>query len=106
MYCFSGVLTVSQSSLISLAHVADRRLPAAPADMERKALRVAQVVGQKVQPLALHRTAAAALDPPNLEFQDDPKRAARQVADPPHPPVISAPLRPPATAAHRFFERR
>jgi hypothetical protein len=35
-------------------------------DIERKALGVARIVRQKVQPLALHRPACAALDAPHL----------------------------------------
>jgi len=89
-----------------LGHVADRGLPTTPADIVGKALRVARVAGQEVQPLALHRPAAAALNPPHLQLQDDPKWPARQVANPPHSPVIPAPVRPAATAAQCFFERR
>lgn len=89
-----------------LGHVADRGLPATPADIPGKALRVARVKGQEVQPLALHRAAVAAPNPPHLELQDDPKRAAPQVANLPHSPVIPAPMRLAATAAHCFFERR
>ena len=45
----------------------------------------ARIVRQKVQPLALHRAAAAACDAPHFEFQDNPKSCARHVANLPYP---------------------
>ena len=89
-----------------LGDIADRGLPAAAADIERKALGEVRIVRQKIQPLALHAAAIAARHAPHLELQNDAKAGARQVANPPHPPVVPALLDPPAAAANRFFERR
>jgi hypothetical protein len=89
-----------------LGDIADRCLPAAATDIERKAFSEVRIVRQKVQPFALHGAAAAACDAPHFEFQKNPKSGARQVANQPHPPVVPPCLNPPATIAHRFFERR
>src|ERR1700676_2937870 len=89
-----------------LGDVADRCLPAAAADIERKAFGEARIVRQKTQPFALHGAAMAARDAPHFEFQNNPKSCARKVANLPHPPVVPTAADPPATAANRFFERR
>jgi hypothetical protein len=89
-----------------LCDIADRRLPAAAADIERKALGEVRIVRQKIQPLALHGAEMAARDAPHFKFQNNPESRARQVANLPHPPVVPTVVAPPATAANRFFERR
>src|SRR6202171_3380212 len=89
-----------------LGAIPDRCLPAAAADIERKAFGEVRVVHQKIQPFALHGAATAACDAPHFEFQNNPKSRARQVANLPHPPVVPAVPDPPATDAKRFFERR
>ena len=89
-----------------LGDIADRCLPAAAADIERKAFGEARIVRQKIQPFALHGAAMPARDAPHFEFQNNPKPRARQVANLPHPPVVPAVPDLPATAANRFFERR
>ena len=61
MYCFSSSLTVSQSRCSSSATSLIVAAAAAPAHVEGKALGVERVVGQEVQPLALHPAAPAAL---------------------------------------------
>src|SRR6266700_3798353 len=83
-----------------------RGLPAAAADIKRKAFGEVRIVRQKIQPFALHGAAVAARDAPHLEFQNNPKSRARQVANLPHPPVVPTVLDLLATAANRFFERR
>src|SRR5216684_3166688 len=89
-----------------LGDIADRCLPAAAADIERKAFGEVRIVRQKIQPFALHGAAIATRDAPHFEFQNNPKSCARQVANLPHPPVVPAVADPPAPAANRFFERR
>src|SRR3984893_5065399 len=89
-----------------LGDIADRCLPAAAADMERKAFGEVRIVRQKIQPFALHGAAVATRDAPHFEFQTNPKPCARQIANLPHPPVVPAVPAPAATAANRFFERR
>src|SRR3990172_2329139 len=89
-----------------LRNVPDRRGAAALADVVREALRVAGIVGQEVQALALHVIAAPASEPAHLELQVDPKGAAGKVADPANPSIVEARLRSPAGSADRFFERR
>src|SRR5258707_5217570 len=89
-----------------LGDIADRCLPAAAADIERKAFGEVRIVRQKVQPFALHGAAVAARDATHFEFENNPKSRARQVANLPHPPIVPAVVDPPTTAANRFFERR
>jgi len=89
-----------------LGDVTDRGLPAAAADIERKAPGEVRIVRQEIQPLALHGAAAAAGDTPYRELQDDAEPAARQVANPPLRLVVPAGLHPSALAAGCFFERR
>src|SRR5258708_15682 len=89
-----------------LGDIADRCLPAAAADIERKAFGEVRIVRQKVQPFALHGAAVAARDATHFEFENNPKSCARQVANLPHPPIVPAVVDPPTTAANRFFERR
>ena len=71
MYCFSNVLTVSQSSFsssaMSLIVACRQRWP----DVMGKALRIERVVRQEIEPLALHLAATAASHPPDLNLQED-----------------------------------
>src|SRR5271170_5909321 len=89
-----------------LRDVPDRSLPTAAADIERKALSEARIVRQEIQPLALHGAARAARHAPHFEFQDNAEPGTRQVANPPHPPVVPARLHLTADVADGFFERR
>jgi streptogramin lyase len=82
MYCFSSVLTVCQSSFQLPGHILNRRRAHPPSYVKGKALRVQRVVGQKIQPLALHLAAASAGNPPNLHFEVHAGIATRQVAYP------------------------
>ena len=66
-----------------LGDIADRGLPAATPDIEGKPLGEVGIVRQKLQPLALHGGASAALDAPHLQLQNDPEPGARQIANPP-----------------------
>ena len=84
-------------------HVLNGRCAHPPAHVKGKALRVQRVVGQKIQPLALHLAAASAGNPPNLQFQVHAGIAARQVAHPPYLAVVPSRVRPPAGAAAVFF---
>ena len=87
-------------------NVLDHRIVAAPTDVIRKALGIERVVGQKAEPLALHLAAAAALDPPHLQFEENPRVAALQITYPPHVAIVPAHLDMTATAARSFFDRR
>jgi hypothetical protein len=70
-----------------------------------KALGVERVVGKKLQSLALHFAADLALDTPHLEFEVNTRIAAGQIARAPDTPVVPDPVRSPAAATERFFER-
>jgi hypothetical protein len=72
----------------------------------RKALGIERVVGQELQPLALHFAATSALDAPNLELEIDTRVAAGQIANLTRAPVVPTRLRSATAAAGRFFERR
>src|SRR5208282_3868598 len=88
------------------AHVAHRGTPAACSNVHGKPLRIAWIVGQKVQTLQLHPAASTAVHTARLQLQDNPVSAATQVADLPLPAVVPA-LAPLAAApTWRFFERR
>src|ERR1700676_3464205 len=89
-----------------LGDIADRGLPAAAADIERKAFGEVRIVRQKIQPFALHCATTTARHPPHFDFENNPKSCARQVANLSNPPVVPPLPDPPATAANRFFERR
>jgi len=89
-----------------LGQVLDRGRTAAPAHVVRKALGIERVVGQELQPLALHLAATAALHAPNLELEVDACIAAGQIARPMRAPVVPTRLRSATAAAGRFFERR
>jgi hypothetical protein len=87
-------------------HVLDRRRSAATADIIGKALGIERIVRQKVEPLALHRATVTAVDTPHLQFQKNPRVAARQIAHPPLLAIVPAHLLATAAPASRFFERR
>src|SRR5262249_42559299 len=76
------------------------------ADIIGKALGVERIVRQKVQPLALHLATVTAVEPPHLQFQKNPRVAARQIAYAPYFAIVPACLDATATATSRFFERR
>jgi hypothetical protein len=46
------------------------------------------------------------LHPPDLDLQENPRVAARQVTNPTSPPVVPTRMNPPAAPADRFFARR
>ena len=87
-------------------NVLDRRRSTAPADVIGKALGVVRIVRQKVEPLALHLAAVATVKPAHLQFQENPRVAARQIAHPANLAIVPAHLHATATAACRFFDRR
>ena len=87
-------------------HILDRRRPAATADITGKALGVERIVGQEVEPLALHLATTAAVEAPHLQLQKNPRVAARQIAHAPNLAIVPAGLDPTAAAACRFFDRR
>ena len=65
-------------------HIFDRRRPAATADVIGKALGVERIVGQKVVPLPLHLATAATVEASHLQFKNNPRVAARQIAHAAH----------------------
>jgi hypothetical protein len=89
-----------------LGNVLDRGRATAPPHVVSKALGIKRVVGQKLQPLALHFAATPALDSAHLEIEMDAHVAARQVANLPPRAVVEAPVGSPTKTAQRFFERR
>ena len=86
-----------------LGDVLDSRGTAPPPDVERESLRVAGIVGQEVETLALHRAAAAARDPAQLDLHDDPHASAREVAYPEHPAIVEAAVNSAAHATGLFL---
>ena len=89
-----------------LGQILDRGRSAAPTYVKGKPLGVERIVGQEVQPLALHLAATSALNAPNLEFEIDARIATGQVANPTPAPVVPAHVRSGAATARRFFQRR
>jgi hypothetical protein len=87
-------------------HILDRRRAAAPPDIISKSLRVERIVSEEVQLFPLHLATAAAVDAPHLQFQINPRVAARQIAHAPQFAIVPAHLTATAIAAHGFFERR
>ena len=71
-----------------LGHRLDGALPAAPPDEEGEPLGVERVVGQPVQPFALHAATPAAADPADREVEVDPPVATGEVADAAGPLVV------------------
>src|SRR5882724_4532231 len=86
--------------------VLDRGITTAPAHVVGKTLGVQRTIGQKRQPLALHRVAASAQDPPNLELEVYPIGPAGQIAHASATVIVPARVHSSAHAARRFFERR
>jgi hypothetical protein len=105
MYPWSSALTVCQSRFFR-RHLLDRRYPATPADIISKSLSVERIVGQKVETLALHLAATAAIEPPHLQFEINSRVATRQITHAAPLASVPAHLDTTATAANRFFERR
>jgi len=89
-----------------LGYVLDRRRATAPAHVIRKALGIERIVRQERQSLALHRATLTALNPTNLEVEQDAKRSARQVSHLPPCAVVEAAMHRSARATVRFFARR
>jgi hypothetical protein len=87
-------------------YVLDRRRPAAPADIIGKALGIERIVRQKVELLALHLATVTAVKAPHLQFQNNPRVAARQIAHAPHLAIVPAHLTATTATANGFFERR
>jgi len=46
------------------------------------------------------------LNPPDLDLQENPRVAARQIANQPFTPVVPSRMNTPAAPADRFFARR
>jgi hypothetical protein len=46
------------------------------------------------------------LHPPDLNLQENPRVAARQIANQPYTPIVPTPMKPPAASADCFFVRR
>ena len=86
--------------------ILDRAHPAAPSDVVGKALGVEGVLGQEIQPLALHRLTAPALYATNLDLEVHPHIAVGQVAHTPCAPVVPAKVPCTTGATERFFPRR
>src|SRR5215467_14191313 len=55
---------------------------------------------------ALHLAATAAVEPPHLQFEINPRVATRQISHTAQLAIVPAHLGTTATAANRFFERR
>ena len=86
--------------------ISNRGHATSPTYPEGKPLRVEGMVGQPLQALLLHLSAASAEDPPNLHVQIDAPIATGKVPHPPHLPVVKHPMGTTAGAADRFFPRR
>ena len=89
-----------------IGDILDRRGAAALADVEGEPLGVAGILGQEVQPLALHCQTTEAANPANLDLQEDPQTAAGEIADSAYRPIVEAVLNTATGPARRFFERR
>jgi hypothetical protein len=86
-----------------LGNITDRGLPAATADIERKAPGEVRIVRQEIQPFALHAVTGAARNAPHLELEHDTIAGARKVAHQPLPSVVPARLHSPAAIAGSFL---
>ena len=84
-------------------NVLDRRRSTAPADVIGKALGVVRIVRQKVEPLALHLAAVATVEPAHLQFQENPRVAARQIAHPANLAIVPAHLHCDRNSRMPFF---
>jgi hypothetical protein len=81
------------------------RATAAP-DIPGKPLGAERIVGQEVELLPPHLAATPAENPPNLDFEVDPRVAARQIAHSTCRAVVPTRVRSTAFLADCFFERR
>src|SRR5437868_3188922 len=84
----------------------DRTRAAALPYVIREALGVERIVGEKVEPLALHSIAATTANASYLEPQVHTHRAVGQIPALPLPPIVPAHAHLAALAADRFFARR
>ncbi len=89
-----------------LGDISDRSTAAAPTNIEGESLGVERVVRQKLETLALHLAALAALDPPHLELQEYPQATGRKVPNLTKLAIVPPGMVPSARPAGRFFERR
>ena len=87
-------------------NVLDRRFPATAANIMCKPFGVERIVREKIELLALHLAATAAVEPPHLQFEINPRVATRQITNATHFAIVPAHLDTTTTAANRFFERR
>ena len=84
----------------------DRGRAASFADVVSKALGIEWVVGQKIEPFALHRATVLALHPPDLEFQVAAAIATGQIAHPAGAAIVPPPVNSTTATADCFFDRR
>ena len=89
-----------------LGHVTDGCGSTAPADVVGKPFGVVRIVGEPFQLFLLHALAAPAIHATEIEFEIDPRPAARQIANLARLAVIPAAVNSPTNSADRFFERR
>ena len=89
-----------------LGHAPDRPGCTAPVHVVGKALRVMRVVGEEGKSLALHLSAASAIDAPHLELEIDARVPVGQIAGSTNRAVVPPPVCRAASSACRFFERR
>ena len=84
----------------------DRGRAAAFADGVSEPLGIEGGVGQKIERFALHRPAALARHPPDLEFQVDAAVATGQIAHAPGGAIVPSTVNPTTATAGCFFDRR
>lgn len=89
-----------------LGDILDRRAATPATDAIGEPLRVVRVVGEEVEPLALHRAAAPTPQATDLHVEEDALVGRRQIAHPSMGAVVPREVARPADAADRFFERR
>ncbi len=89
-----------------LGNLFDRRRATSFADVVSEALGIEGVGGQRIEPFALHRAAALALQTPNLEFQVDAAIATGQIAHAPGAAIVPPTVNPTTATAGCFFDRR
>src|SRR6516225_6520436 len=87
-------------------HLLDRRSSTTAADIVRKPFGIERIVRQKIELLALHLAASAAVEPPHLHFEINPRVATRQITHPAQLAIVPAHLDTTTASANRFFERR
>src|SRR5262249_42172382 len=89
-----------------LGHFLDGGFATPSAQEEGKALGVQRVVGEPVQPFALHAPAPRTLDPAPRVDEIDALVATGEVAGTPESLVVIGAIHLPADTASRFFRRR